>query len=55
MKEQYEVCPNCKSKSLYLANDWFFVCEECDEHFYIEEFIEQELELYDEFGDKIIY
>ena len=53
MKEEYKICPECKS--LYLADAFFFICLECDEHFYIEEFVEKEPELYDEFGDKIIY
>ena len=54
-RTKYKICPECKKKALYLADSFFFICLECDEYFYVEEFIDEEPELFDEFGDKIVY
>lgn len=52
-----KTCPECGNRSLYLADAFTFICFkfECDAHFPLEYFIEEEPELYDIDGDKIVY
>ena len=56
-RTKYRTCPTCGKRSLYLSDAFFYVCEldDCDEHVWVEEFIDDEPELYDIDGDKIVY
>lgn len=51
------ICPECGRRSLYLSDAFTYVCGnwECDEHFPVECFIDDEPEFYDNDGDKIVY
>lgn len=56
-RDQHKTCPECGHRSLTRADAFTYVCFkfECDAHFPLELFIEDEPELFDEFGDRIIY